>query len=320
MAVSVRYLLLFMGVFSTFCGLIYNDFASLPLYIGNTCFPQKLKSNGITQYLRKDNCVYGLGIDPVWHVADNGMEFMNSYKMKLSVIIGVLHMALGIVLKGFNAQFNKDTLEFYCSFLPQLIFLLILFGYMDIMIAIKWSKDWTGKDTPSLITQMVNIIVNSGDPGPIPLYGNGTTQQAFNILVLGNLHLIRIVVAILCVPWMLLLKPIIIYRRSKMSASRYIEEAQMIRSEMEGAQNMSIEEDSELLVSKSKPPTFNEICVKQLIDTFEFVLGSVSSTASYLRLWALSLAHMKLSEVFYDATLHQAIKDPQSTNFISVRG
>jgi len=89
---------------------------------------------------------------------------------------------------------------------------------------------------------------------------------------------------------------------------------------MEGRQNVSIEEDSELLVSKSKPPTFTEMCVKQLIDTFEFVLGSVSNTASYLRLWALSLAHVKLSEVFYDATLHQTLKDPQSTNFISVMG
>ena len=72
-----------MGFFATFCGVLYNDFASLPIEIfGGSCYNQDTGAH-------LPDCVYPIGIDYIWYFSKNEISYVNSLKMKISVILGV---------------------------------------------------------------------------------------------------------------------------------------------------------------------------------------------------------------------------------------
>lgn len=89
--------------------------------------------------------------------------------MKLAVILGVTQMSLGIVMKAINSLHYGKMLDFYFEFIPQIILLSVLFGFMDLLIVIKWLTNYEtiiGADPPSIITTMITMCLNFGIPPP----------------------------------------------------------------------------------------------------------------------------------------------------------
>ncbi len=58
--------------------------------------------------------------------------------MKLSVIFGVFHMSMGIIIKGTNAIYFRKWAVLICEVFAGFIILFALFGWMDILIFLKW--------------------------------------------------------------------------------------------------------------------------------------------------------------------------------------
>ena len=59
-----------------------------------------------------------MGVDPAWYLAKNELNYLNSLKMKIAVILGVAQMLLGVILKGCNYLFSGKKIEFFFEFIP----------------------------------------------------------------------------------------------------------------------------------------------------------------------------------------------------------
>jgi len=293
-----RYVLLLMGCFSIYCGFIYNDTFGLMMDLFGTAYEDA--SAGESKARMAPGAVYPFGLDPAWHKASNELSFANSYKMKLSIILGVLQMLLGLFCSLLNATHFQSEIDIWCEFVPQVIFMLSVFGYLCFAIVYKWLVDWVAiaERPPSLISMLIAFAMS---PGTVPADAVLFEGQA-------SLQLCLFVMAFIAVPWMLLAKPLILRQRHNAVAGY-----KSIRPELDGSSRRLMDEVSDVDASSVDSDLngkfhreefdFSEVMMHQVIHTIEYVLGTISNTASYLRLWALSLAHKQLSVVFYEMIL-----------------
>lgn len=129
---------------------------------GDSCW--EMPAIGKKLATAKPDCVYPVGLDPTWYMAQNEILFVNSVKMKIALILGVLQMSLGIVLKGCNEIYKSNWIEFFFEFIPQLVLFMCLFGFMDLMVIIKWTTDYSDDTSkaPAIINTMLNMAMNGG--------------------------------------------------------------------------------------------------------------------------------------------------------------
>jgi V-type H+-transporting ATPase subunit a len=320
-----RYMILLMGIFSIYTGLIYNDIFSKMIspFPSSWKFVEEAAGSGKFVGERVKGYTYPFGMDWAWHVADNRLLFMNSYKMKMSIIFGVIHMSFATILSLFNHLHFKKMINVYCEFIPQVLFMQCIFGYLVICMIYKWCVPWgteAGSPVPpGLLNMLIFMFLSPGNVNPSEqLYSGQATVQTILVLV-----------ALICVPWMLCVKPYLLKKENEANVAQgyaSLGTAQVHQDPGLGDQSPTTPTHQEAADPHAQGHggdghehfDFGEICIHQAIHTIEYCLGCISNTASYLRLWALSLAHAQLSEVLWDMIMQSGFTSGTRGGMISL--
>lgn len=105
-----------------------------------------------------------------------------------------------------HLRFNR-LMDLYHGFIPQMLFLQSIFGYLVVCIIYKWVVDWSTSSIPppSLLNMLIGMFLS---PGTIAedsrLYGGQ-----------GFVQTVLLLVAAVCVPWMLCVKPYLLWKETK---------------------------------------------------------------------------------------------------------
>ncbi|PWY87604.1 vacuolar ATPase 98 kDa subunit [Aspergillus heteromorphus CBS 117.55] len=315
MAFYGRYIMLMMGLFSMYTGLIYNDIfsKSFTIFPSQWQWPDDIKPGQAVEASLKGSYRYTFGLDWNWHEAENSLLFSNSMKMKMSICLGWAHMTYALCLQYVNARHFKSKVDIIGNFIPGMIFFQSIFGYLVLTIIYKWSVDWhaIGKSPPGLLNMLIFMFLSPGTVEEQLYPGQAGVQVVLLLLAVAQ------------VPVMLFFKPFYLrweHNSARAHGYRGLGEESRVSalddSELDGRPRDSVASDGEGVAmiaqdlgdEEHEEFDFSEIMIHQVIHTIEFCLNCISHTASYLRLWALSLAHQQLSIVLWDMTLGGAFE------------
>ncbi|MEQ2159362.1 hypothetical protein GOODEAATRI_022092, partial [Goodea atripinnis] len=218
--------------------------------------------------LRESRLMAQKNDNEIWSISINKLTFLNSFKMKMSVILGVTHMLFGVSLSLFNHLYFKKPLNIYFGFIPEIVFMSSLFGYLVILIFYKWvSYDArTSRDAPKM------CMMHQQGSWYFGFTGSKENNASTNLEVF---HLQYITARLL-----------VTNDHARKPESSFVG----LRTCCNHVLVLNL-----VLTCLYVFPQFNfaDVAVHQAIHTIEYCLGCISNTASYLRLWALSLAHAR---------------------------
>ena len=153
--------------------------ASVPVPIFKSCYSKARPPE-------KYSCTYPIGMDPIWSASVNELIFFNSYKMKFAILVAVVHIFLGIVLKGINSIYFCTLTVFFCEVIPEILFTLAVVGYLAFMIVYKWAVSWpAGSSPPSLLTMLFEVFMNPGGVPKVSMF-DIQVQQTINSTLFCN--------------------------------------------------------------------------------------------------------------------------------------
>ena len=199
-----RYIALVMAIFSVYTGLIYNDVFSKSMTLFKSQWQWEVpddyrEGQTVVAKLNEDGYRYPFGLDWRWHGTENDLLFSNSYKMKMSIILGWAHMTYSLCFSYINARHFKKPVDIWGNFVPGMIFFQAIFGYLVVCIIYKWTVDWFGihAQPPGLLNMLIYMFLQPGYVDPNEQLYRGQKYVQVGLLLL----------ALVQVPILLFLKP-----------------------------------------------------------------------------------------------------------------